>query len=48
MPTIIVSGFAQEDGASLSLLRPLTRDILAKPFDPSRLLRAIDTITDPA
>ena len=45
VPTIFVTGFPGERNLALARLeRPLTQDILMKPFDPADLLTAIDTV----
>ena len=46
LPTILVTGFAEEEHESLSRLRPLVEGLLIKPFDPADLLRAIESCAD--
>ena len=42
IPTILVTGFADEGDETRSRLRTLTEGLLIKPFDPADLLRAIE------
>lgn len=42
VPTIIVTGHADEEKESLAVLRPMAEAVLMKPFDPTLLLRRID------
>ena len=47
LPTILVSGFVGEMGGPAGLLRDMcVGGILAKPFDPSQLLIALETISE--
>ena len=43
IPTILVTGFADEEHETLSKLQPVTDGLLIKPFDPAQLLCAIET-----
>lgn len=45
VPTIVVTGFVDEDHTAVSRLRPVAEGLLAKPFDPADLLRTLDTVT---
>jgi two-component system, NtrC family, response regulator HydG len=42
LPTIIVTGYAVEEGVRADALRGAAEDYLVKPIDPSRLLSAIE------
>ena len=42
VPTIIVTGYAEEERDSLAALQPMALPVLTKPFDPMLLLRRID------
>jgi DNA-binding response OmpR family regulator len=42
VPTIIVTGHAEEEKESLAVLSPMTDAVLTKPFDPTMLLHRID------
>ncbi len=45
VPTIFITGFPTERNAAMSrLTQPMDQDVLMKPFDPSELLSAIDTV----
>jgi two-component system, NtrC family, response regulator HydG len=44
VPTIIVTGYAEEERESLAVLRPMANAVLMKPFDPMLLLRQIDDV----
>lgn len=48
MPTILVTGFVDEQEEALSKLRPLTEGLLIKPFDPTALIHAIEAAAKPA
>ncbi|HZS83167.1 MAG TPA: response regulator [Stellaceae bacterium] len=43
VPTIIVTGYAEEEKESLAVLRPMAEAVLMKPFDPTLLLERIDS-----
>jgi DNA-binding response OmpR family regulator len=42
IPTILVTGFAEEESDAISRLMPLTSGLLVKPFNPSDLVSAIE------
>ena len=44
VPTIFVTGFADQEQESLTRLRSLADGLLIKPFDPADLLRAIEAV----
>lgn len=45
VPTIFITGFPGERNLALARLdQPLQQDVLMKPFDPDRLLAALDTV----
>jgi len=44
IPTILVTGQADDERDALSRLEPVTEGLLIKPFDPADLLRAIDAV----
>ncbi len=43
-PTIFVTGFAEEESGALDAVRSFTEGLLIKPFDPTELLRMIETV----
>jgi len=45
IPTIFVTGFANEKKAALAGLSQVDHGVLLKPFDPRDLLRALDAVT---
>jgi len=46
VPTVFVTGFAEEEVRALDMMRPVNTGLLTKPFDPAALLRLIETILD--
>jgi two-component system response regulator HydG len=45
VPTIFITGFPTERNSAMARLKhPMDQDVLMKPFDPSELLSAIDTV----
>ena len=42
VPTVFVTGYADEEHAALARIRHFTEGILIKPFDPTELLRAVE------
>jgi DNA-binding response OmpR family regulator len=42
VPTIFVTGFAEEEAGALDTVRAFTKGLLIKPFDPAELLRMIE------
>ncbi|MGH7089407.1 MAG: hypothetical protein ACREFQ_10965, partial [Stellaceae bacterium] len=45
VPTIFITGFPGERNLALARLdEPLRQDVLMKPFDPDRLLAALDAV----
>lgn len=47
VPTIIAANRAQEHGAAIDLLQPMTEAILTKPFDPAEVLGSLDKLQRP-
>jgi two-component system response regulator HydG len=41
VPTIVITGYGNEEEESIGALRPLAHAVLTKPFDPTRLVDAI-------
>jgi len=47
VPTVIITGYAQEEAAALDILRTLdVRGVMAKPVDLRALLRVVDEVRD--
>jgi len=47
IPIILVTGYADEERQALARLHPVTAGLLIKPFDPAKLLEAIEAVLAP-